>query len=189
MRFYVVFLSNLMYLINFTESPFPEMGNLSGDKAYPDSVPIWMNIWIRVVLPIINIWYSMKTMSDYSGISLIEWCSFILLSGGFVLRMWCYYELGQYFTKVLGVREGHILIKTGPYKWLVHPSYLGQILVVFNFMYLIQAHIVLTIFLMVLYASGCQTRMKKEEEIMKEHFGEEYDNYLKERKRLIPYVY
>lgn len=189
-RFYVLFLSNLMFLANFTSPEMGKgMGKLPGDKPVADSVPVSMKIWIKLILPMISLYYTMCALLNYEGpLSSVEWASFTVLTFGFAFRMWCYVELGAFFTRTLGIRENHVLVKTGPYAWLVHPSYFGQILVVFNFLFLVDAHKLFIVVVALQYAKSVKFRMLKEEEMMKQHFGAEYDDYTKQRWRLIPFV-
>lgn len=44
------------------------------------------------------------------------------------LRQWCFATLGRHFTYTVGIRSGHELISEGPYSLLLHPSYLGTVL-------------------------------------------------------------
>jgi protein-S-isoprenylcysteine O-methyltransferase Ste14 len=49
---------------------------------------------------------------------------FVCLSGC-LLRLWSYSALGRFFTYQISVRSHHELIGSGPYAWLLHPSYTG----------------------------------------------------------------
>lgn len=193
-RFVMVFAINAMFNINFTSPEMfgvPSMGKVPGDKPNIESVPRSMKIWVKVVLPLIQIWYTMCMMGTYydTPVTTTETLFYWVLTLGFCFRLWCYGTLKQYFTRVLGIREQHKLVKEGPYTYLVHPSYLGQILVVFSYLVLIDAHKVLIIYLVAVYAKGCLVRMRKEEEIMVAHFGKEYEDYVARRWRLIPFIF
>ena len=107
---------------------------------------------------------------------------------GFGLRMYCYYVLGKFFTFDLCVKQNHQLIKTGPYKYLVHPSYTGQLLLIFFTIIFMKFYYVL-LFLFLFICIGLTYRMKQEEKMMKIEFGTEYDAYIKQRYRLVPYIY
>lgn len=41
-------------------------------------------------------------------------------------RIWCFRTLDKFFTFRLQVQDDQKVIKTGPYRYLAHPSYLGQ---------------------------------------------------------------
>ena len=47
--------------------------------------------------------------------------------GGSFLRLWAMQTLGHFFTFEVTIRKRHSLITTGPYRWLMHPSYTGLI--------------------------------------------------------------
>jgi protein-S-isoprenylcysteine O-methyltransferase Ste14 len=105
------------------------------------------------------------------------------------LRLHCYNELKFYFTFDLGVRPGHKLIRSGAYAYLVHPSYTAQIGYNVALLLLFDVHwfIVCSYCAYVIYA--VYNRTKAEENGMREKFGEEYDEYLRRRKRFIPFVF
>ncbi|KAF9963500.1 hypothetical protein BGZ65_002840 [Modicella reniformis] len=49
----------------------------------------------------------------------------ILNIASVLLRRWSYKTLDRFFTYQLTIRPGHQLVKTGPYRYLRHPSYTG----------------------------------------------------------------
>ncbi|TCD67144.1 hypothetical protein EIP91_000428 [Steccherinum ochraceum] len=59
--------------------------------------------------------------------------SFVLVStllyAGTILRALCYRALGRHFTFELAIKKEHKLVTDGPYSFVRHPSYLGEILV------------------------------------------------------------
>ncbi len=48
-----------------------------------------------------------------------------LLLGGGAFRLWCYRTLGKFFTFEVHVNDDHILVTSGPYSFVRHPSYTG----------------------------------------------------------------
>src|SRR5690349_16274733 len=52
----------------------------------------------------------------------MDYIWFVGVLCGFILRMYAYYTLGYFFTFMITIRKDHKLIKTGPYKYLVHPA-------------------------------------------------------------------
>jgi protein-S-isoprenylcysteine O-methyltransferase Ste14 len=97
-------------------------------------------------------------------------------------------ELGKNWSISLALREEHQLVTSGIYRYVRHPMYtsiflyaLGQALVVPNW---IAGPANLVAFL-VLFAM----RVKVEERMMVDKFGDQYRNYMTKTKRLIPYIW
>ena len=96
-------------------------------------------------------------------------------------------ELGRFFTYEVGVSEEQKLIKTGLYSHLMHPSYLGAILMVFGicimytpiFLYLCA----------ILELCVLINRMIVEEKELLKRFGEEFHKYSSQRWRVMPFIY
>jgi protein-S-isoprenylcysteine O-methyltransferase Ste14 len=117
-----------------------------------------------------------------------EYILFGIIVVGFLLRMWCYWTLGKFFTFNLLVKEDHKLITSGPYRYLVHPSYTGQLITTFATALFLKGYLVF--FILLLYALKILfTRIKKEEVMLTEKFGDEYLRYQQARWKLIPFIY
>ena len=123
-----------------------------------------------------------------ASLSFIEVILSILILVGFSLRMWSYYTLHKYFTFNLAIKEDHKLIQTGPYKYLIHPSYTGQLLLLFSSILFFRQWI--PALLVSYYAIfRYKERVAVEEQMMETQFGEEYRQYKKNRYQAIPFIY
>lgn len=118
---------------------------------------------------------------------------FMLLAGGY-LRMKARLELRNkagFRTLVetgrLQTMEGHQLVRDGLYKHIRHPLYLGEtvrnfgLVTIFSSIYGISLISVATIFV--------AFRIRMEERMLIQVFGDEYREYQKNTKKIIPYVY
>ncbi len=112
--------------------------------------------------------------------------AFILI--GIVFRYIIIRSLGKYFTVDVTIKQDHQIKKEGFYKYLRHPSYafslltsLGLGLYLNNWISLLLAF--LPPFLAFIY------RIKIEEQALIEKFGEEYLEYRRTTKKLIPFIY
>jgi protein-S-isoprenylcysteine O-methyltransferase Ste14 len=105
----------------------------------------------------------------------------------FILRMWCHLTLGTFFTHDLGIKNEHKLVKTGPYKYLIHPSHTAKIGIMIGMTLLLKLHIfvIIPIILYMLHTSN--RTISLEEKMMEEHFGDEYVKYRKKRGRFLPF--
>ncbi|PKF75104.1 methyltransferase family protein [Chryseobacterium sp. PMSZPI] len=111
---------------------------------------------------------------------------FILI--GIIFRFIIIKSLGKYFTVDVTIKEDHKIKKEGFYKYLRHPSYafslltsLGLGLYLNNWWSFIFA--VVPPFLAFTY------RITIEEQALVEQFGDEYIQYRKSTKKLIPFIY
>jgi protein-S-isoprenylcysteine O-methyltransferase Ste14 len=99
---------------------------------------------------------------------------------------WVGKTLADNYSDTLQIQEKQTLITTGPYGRVRHPIYasaiyfLGALVIVSdNFLFLI---------LLILIIPGIFRRIKKEEEMMMDQFGEEYLDYMKRTGRIFPKV-
>jgi protein-S-isoprenylcysteine O-methyltransferase Ste14 len=100
---------------------------------------------------------------------------------------WVHHTLREYWSTVPQLREGHVLITSGPYRWIRHPMYTGLTLcfvglsltsTVWPFM--------LLVLLMLLFFFRVVGR---EEAMMIEQFGDEYRAYMKRTGRFLPRLF
>ncbi len=97
-------------------------------------------------------------------------------------------DLGTNWSQTLEVRENHSLVTEGVYRRVRHPMYLsllvftaGQALVLPNYVAGPCPGVAMVLLLAL--------RVSREERMMVEEFGEEYEVYRKKSKRLIPGVW
>jgi len=107
---------------------------------------------------------------------------------GIYIRWLAIHTLGRYFTRTVIVLDDHRIIRSGLYRHLRHPSYAGFLLgdLGLGMAYSNWLSIVI-IFVPTLAAS--LYRIRVEEDALLENFGNEYFEYARSTKRLIPKVY
>jgi len=120
-------------------------------------------------------------------LDLVSLTGLILGLVGFAIRTQARRTLGKSWSPVVRILPEHKLITYGIYRHVRHPGYLGEILAYFLVPALFRSlyGFLITIFLipLILY------RIKIEENMLIEKFGEEYRDYVQNSKKLIPYVY
>lgn len=111
----------------------------------------------------------------------------LLVAAGGILRVLSISRLGKFHSAYVTVQEDHQLVKTGPYRYVRNPSYLGMLLA------MIGIPLVFGTWFPLLAIPGAfiaiKWRMTAEEDFLAEHFGDEYEEYRKSTKRLIPFIY
>ncbi|KAI0777662.1 hypothetical protein BD413DRAFT_609980 [Trametes elegans] len=130
----------------------------------------------------------------------------IALAGGAV-RAWSYRTLGRFFTWQLSVKNNHKLVTEGPYAWVRHPSYTGFAMVLLgNYILcsspgsyfaemrwdglgLVRALILGSFAYVGSVGVQILTRVNKEDAVLHEKFGEEWEAWARTTYRLIPYIY
>ncbi len=100
------------------------------------------------------------------------------------LYAWSRRTLGKEWSSCLRMREAHHLVTTGPYAWIRHPIYLTMMIFV-TAIALIAANWFLMAFL-VISIVDLALRIPREEQMMIEVFGDEYQAYMQRTGRLLP---
>ena len=107
---------------------------------------------------------------------------------GLVIRIHSMLTLKQFFSYSVAIIGNQKIIETGLYKFLRHPGYLGQLIIFIGISISISNWI--SILAMMIPASiGFLYRIKVEERFLREQIGDDYVNYQKRTKRLIPMIY
>jgi protein-S-isoprenylcysteine O-methyltransferase Ste14 len=124
----------------------------------------------------------------YSPVSLISDIGLGLIVVGVVIRCAAVLTLRENFTVDVAIVENHTLVKTGIFRLIRHPSYLGALLCLLG----LGISYVNWLSIIILIIPNCFTifiRMNEEEKVLVERFGDEYRKYMTDTKRLIPFVY
>lgn len=117
----------------------------------------------------------------------LRWLGAIVLGGGIALLWLSHHHLGRSFHSLVVSKEDRVLVKMGPYKWIRHPIYTAYLM---NYVGggLLSSNLVLTFVPVTMYAILVGIRMRKEEEMLEEEFGQEYSEYMRRTGRLLPRI-
>ena len=110
----------------------------------------------------------------------------LLTTAGLAFASWARIHLGKYWSSMVIVKEGHHLIRTGPYRIVRNPMYTGMLAALIGAAIaigLLMAFIALGIIVI-----GIWLKIRAEEEILQEKFGDEYLLFKQEVKALIPWI-
>ena len=112
----------------------------------------------------------------------------VLMIVGFAIAFTAWFTLKRFYASTLLTRVDHRLITHGIYRFVRHPAYLGVLLicVVALPVYSSRARGFLALSLLIPIFLG---RIRMEERLLTEHFGDAYREYRASTRKLIPFVY
>lgn len=131
--------------------------------------------------------YLVPATAITSARELLFWLGVLLIYAGIALRLYAIQVLGAYFTYKLAVAPEQPVIQAGPYRFIRHPSYTGVLLMLLGFGLTCTNWLGL-LALMVCALIGFGYRIHVEEQILQENLGQQYQEYMRRTKRLIPFV-
>lgn len=162
----------------------------SGDNDKKDKDRSTLNIlWLAIPLSIASsVSVSYLTKLPISDEDRIYYIGVALVWVGIILRFIIIRSLGKYFTVDVTIREDHKIKKEGFYKYIRHPSYAFSLLTSLGLgLYLNNWFSLILAFLIPFIAFSY--RITVEERTLIEQFGEEYLEYRRKTKKLIPFIY
>ncbi len=107
---------------------------------------------------------------------------------GLVVRWYAIIYLGRFFTTNVAIARDHRLIDSGPYRFIRHPSYTGDLLITLGFALIFTNWASL----LIIFAPCCAAmlwRIHVEETVLLSALGDNYQNYMQRTKRLVPLIY
>jgi protein-S-isoprenylcysteine O-methyltransferase Ste14 len=155
----------------------------SGDKG---------SIWLLTISISIGFWLSFIIASTKMG-RIYHWNTFFVLGSililiGLIVRVTSILTLKKQFTYTVTKVDNHELVETGLYKNIRHPGYLGQ-LIIFLGISVCLSNWLSILFMIIPVLLGYLNRINIEEKFMVKHMGQEYLDYQKRTKKLIPRIY
>lgn len=106
---------------------------------------------------------------------------------GAILGLWAILSMKLGNFNIQPEVKSDSLVKTGPYKWIRNPMYAAVLF--FYFPIVIHHFSWINAFVFIVLLTILLFKIDSEEEFLEERFGEEYRDYSKSTKRLIPFIY
>jgi protein-S-isoprenylcysteine O-methyltransferase Ste14 len=134
-------------------------------------------------------WYGeTHARNMFGGAPWLATAGLILLVAGLAVRWTAIITLGTSFSTNVAIHATQTVRKTGLYRWMRHPSYTGAIMC-FASVGIEERNWVSLAIMLVLPTAALIYRMHVEERALTEAFGQEYIDYSKITKRLVPGIY
>jgi protein-S-isoprenylcysteine O-methyltransferase Ste14 len=103
-----------------------------------------------------------------------------------ILLTWTHRTLGVFWTFKLEIRPKHKLITWGPYSRIRHPMYTASLIFMFATGIIAADWLILVVSVLTLLIIN--KRIDGEEQMMLDHFGNKYRDYMQRSRRLLPRI-
>jgi protein-S-isoprenylcysteine O-methyltransferase Ste14 len=141
-----------------------------------------------VVIPLTYVFSSWLKFADYQLPSSAGWVGTCVFALALLLLWRSHADLGRNWFQTLEMREGHRLVTNGVFKYVRHPMYaafllwgVAQPLLLHNWL-AGWSHLAAFLVLYLL-------RVRREERMMLDYFGNEYRDYMRRTGRLFPRLF
>lgn len=116
----------------------------------------------------------------------------VLASGAAIGSVWLVMAavktLGKEWSLTARLVEGHKLAMTGPYAWVRHPIYTGMLGMLLA-TGLAVSHWAALLAALVVFFVGTTIRVRSEEKLLREAFGEQFEKYARRVPAILPGLY
>jgi protein-S-isoprenylcysteine O-methyltransferase len=151
---------------------------------------------ISAAVPVLGFALAMKSSSSWvphwfraaviPGMPLVAWTGVVVGALGLGLRLAAVLTLRERYTRTLLVQSQHAIERSGPYRWVRHPGYLGSLLCL-NGIALASGNSITLIASLVATVAAYGYRVKVEDEMLIDRFGPAYAEYRHQVGGLLPY--
>lgn len=114
----------------------------------------------------------------------IMWLGVAVTWAGVMVAIWARYSLGVYWSARVTLKQGHQLVRSGPYAFVRHPIYTGMFLAALGTALVVgEWRGILAVVLLIMAHAR---KAFREESLLTREFGEEYTNYRRSTGFLFP---
>jgi protein-S-isoprenylcysteine O-methyltransferase Ste14 len=147
------------------------------------------------VLPLIAAFWLLSRREAHFGILgarflpaslLAEWTGVVLTAAGVGVAFWARWHLGANWSGVVTLKEGHELIRSGPYRTIRHPIYTGILLALLGTA--VAAGEVRALLAVALASVSFYWKARREESFLTEEFGEKFGAHAKQTGMFLPKI-
>jgi protein-S-isoprenylcysteine O-methyltransferase Ste14 len=111
----------------------------------------------------------------------------IITAAGLLFTVWARIYLGKYWSGIITLKEGHKLIRSGPYRLVRHPIYTGYCLAALGSAIAFASGDAFIGFVVI--TATCLGKIRREEKLLTAAFGDEYRQFQAEVTMLVPFVF
>lgn len=181
---YAAWVVSEVAILIFTRARTRTAGHQSHDRG--SLLLLWPVITASISL---GTWYGQLHPPDlFHSASEARWVGVVLLAIGLTLRWMAILKLGRSFTADVVIQQEQRVEKNGVFRFIRHPSYSGLLIIFTGIAFNTRSWIGFAIVLVPIIAALLY-RIHVEEKALRDAFGDEYRDYCRSTKRLIPGVF
>lgn len=128
-------------------------------------------------------WLGARFVPDHR---VVEWLGVVLVSAGVGVALWARWHLGSNWSGAVSLKEGHELIRTGPYRAIRHPIYTGILLALIGTV-VAQGEVRGVIAIAIAWLSF-YVKARREELFLAQEFGHSFAEHVKHTGMFLPRV-
>ncbi len=116
----------------------------------------------------------------------VDWIGVVLTAAGVAVAFWARCHLGANWSGVVTLKEGHELIRTGPYRTIRHPIYTGMLVALFGTVVAtgeVRGLLAVTIAWLSFY-----WKARREESFLTQEFGEKFAVHAQQTGMFLPKI-
>jgi protein-S-isoprenylcysteine O-methyltransferase Ste14 len=138
-----------------------------------------------VMIGTFHLWRPPMTLPITPDSEVTRYAGAFVCVAGLAIAIWARWTLGRNWSSNVQFKEGHQLIRKGPYRFVRHPIYTGILVmcsaqaIQFGRLHFWLGFVIIGI--------GLWIKLKQEERVMLKHFPE-YSEYRKQVKAFVPFV-
>ncbi len=114
----------------------------------------------------------------------LRWTGVGVILVGFSLAFAAFRSLGTNYSGTVVIKDSHTLVTSGPYRWIRHPIYTSYFALTLS-LFLLTTNWFIGLALLAL-SILLASRVKAEEAMLLERFGDEYRAYMQRTGRFLP---
>lgn len=112
--------------------------------------------------------------------------SVIVAVAGMAFLVWARQTLGSNWSQIVSAKHGHELVTSGPYRYVRHPMYTGGLVACIGSAIVVGGGFV---FLLILLGVIFLWRVGAEDRLLARQFPDEFPDYARRTKALVPFVW
>jgi len=158
-------------------------------NAIREDVLFFFLPWILVMFAgmVVSAWDLVRQQGSLYILSVQSMVGLALIVIGFTIAVVAQITLWRFYSSTLVIKENHQLITHGVYRFTRHPIYLGVIMVFIGIA--VGASSMYGLLIMSALTPVFLNRIRMEERMLTDEFGDAYRTYKEDTSKLIPFIY